>query len=87
MRRKWMMVVGAALVGTMTFGNYAMAEEAEAIKIGVSVADQSNVFYVDIVDGMESAVKEGDELIVVDAGFDAAKQLNDIDDMIQQGVK
>lgn len=60
--------------------------EGEAIKIGVSVADQSNPFYIDIVDGMESAAKEGDELIIVDAGFDAAKQLNDIDDMIQQGV-
>lgn len=60
--------------------------EGEAIKIGVSVADQSNPFYIDIVDGMESAAKDGDELIIVDAGFDAAKQLNDIDDMIQQGV-
>lgn len=87
MKRKWMVVVGAALVGSMAMGSYAMAEEGEAIKIGVSVADQSNVFYVDIVDGMESAAKEGDELIIVDAGFDAAKQLNDIDDMIQQGVK
>ena len=59
----------------------------EKIKIGVSVADQSNPFYIDIVDGMESAAKDGDELVIVDAGFDAAKQLNDIDDMIQQGVK
>lgn len=56
------------------------------IKIGVSVADQSNPFYIDIVDGMKSAAQDGDELIIVDAGFDAAKQLNDIDDMIQQGV-
>ena len=51
------------------------------------MADQSNPFYIDIVDGMESAAKDGDELVIVDAGFDAAKQLNDIDDMIQQGVK
>lgn len=64
----------------------AAPAEGGAIKIGVSVADQSNPFYIDIVDGMESAAKDGDELIIVDAGFDAAKQLNDIDDMIQQGV-
>lgn len=64
----------------------AAPAEGEVIKIGVSVADQSNPFYIDIVDGMESAAKDGDELIIVDAGFDAAKQLNDIDDMIQQGV-
>ena len=63
------------------------AASGETIKIGVSVADQSNPFYIDIVDGMESAAKDGDELFIVDAGFDAAKQLNDIDDMIQQGVK
>ena len=63
------------------------AASGETIKIGVSVADQSNPFYIDIVDGIESAAKDGDELVIVDAGFDAAKQLNDIDDMIQQGVK
>lgn len=64
----------------------AAETSGEGIKIGVSIADQSNVFYVDIVDGMEAAIQEGDELIIVDADFDAAKQLNDIDDMIQQGV-
>lgn len=57
-----------------------------AKKIGVSVADQSNPFYIEILDGMKSAVKDGDELIVMDAGFDAAKQITDIEDMIQQGV-
>jgi len=61
--------------------------EGGAIKIGVSIADQSNPFYIDIVDGMESAAKDGDELVILDADFDAAKQLDDIDDMIQQGVK
>lgn len=62
------------------------AASTGAVKIGVSVADQSNPFYIEILDGMESAVKEGDELIVMDAGFDAAKQITDIEDMIQQGV-
>ncbi|WP_172807812.1 sugar ABC transporter substrate-binding protein [Christensenella intestinihominis] len=56
------------------------------IKIGVSVADQSNPFYIEILDGMESAVQGDDQLIVMDAGFDAAKQITDIEDMIQQGV-
>jgi ribose transport system substrate-binding protein len=55
-------------------------------KIGVSIADQSNPFYIDILDGMKSAVKNGDNLIVMDAGFDPAKQITDIEDMIQQGV-
>ena len=65
----------------------AEAPAAEgAIKIGVSVADQSNPFYIEILDGMESAVQGDDQLIVMDAGFDAAKQITDIEDMIQQGV-
>lgn len=59
---------------------------ADGVKIGVSIADLSNPFYVDIQDGMESVMKEGDELIIMDAGFDAAKQISDIEDMIQQGV-
>lgn len=77
--------VALALLGVTVLGN-SMIASADGVKIGVSVADQSNVFYIDIVEGMESAAKEGDELIIVDAGFDSAKQLNDIDDMIQQGV-
>ena len=59
----------------------------KGLSIGVSIADQSNVFYIDILDGMESAIKEGDRLIAMDAGFDVAKQISDIEDMIQQGVK
>lgn len=63
------------------------AAAATGIKIGVSIADQSNPFYIEILDGMKSAMKDGDNLIVMDAGFDPAKQITDIEDMIQQGVR
>lgn len=63
------------------------AETAAGIKIGVSIADQSNPFYIEILDGMKTAMKPEDQLIVMDAGFDPAKQITDIEDMIQQGVK
>ena len=56
----------------------AAETSSEGIKIGVSIADQSNVFYVDIVDGMEAAVKDGDQLVITDADFDAAKQQSKI---------
>lgn len=59
---------------------------AEGIKIGISVADLSNVFYVDITDGMKAALQDGDELIITDEAFDPAKQIASIEDMIQQGV-
>lgn len=62
------------------------AREAKSIKIGVSIADQSNPFYLEILDGMKSALKDGDKLIVMDAAFDLAKQISDIEDMVQQQV-
>lgn len=74
------MVLSLAVMGTATIVS------ADPIKIGVSVADQSNPFYVDIIDGMNEAIGKDDELVILDAGFDSAKQLNDIDDMIQQHV-
>ena len=61
-------------------------DTGDGVKIGISIADLSNPFYVDIQDGMESAKNEGDELIIMDAAFDPAKQISDIEDMIQQGV-
>lgn len=61
-------------------------DTSKPIKIGVSVADQSNPFYIEILDGMKSALRDGDELIVMDAAFDPAKQITDIEDMIQQSV-
>ncbi|MHC1771944.1 MAG: sugar ABC transporter substrate-binding protein [Flexilinea sp.] len=77
-----LLLVAVSLVGVFAS---AAAEDAK-VKIGVSVADQSNVFYIDILDGMKSALKDGDELVVMDAAFDPAKQISDIEDMIQQEV-
>ncbi|GAP40543.1 sugar ABC transporter substrate-binding protein [Flexilinea flocculi] len=76
------LVVMASLAGAFASVNAVDAK----VKIGVSVADQSNVFYIDILDGMKNALKDGDELVVMDAAFDPAKQISDIEDMIQQDV-
>lgn len=61
-------------------------ESGSGYVIGVSVADASNNFFVGLREGMEGTVHGEDELMMVDANFDAAKQQNDIEDMIQQGV-
>ena len=76
-------IVLIMLLGVFTIGS---AQEVKTVKIGVSVADQSNPFYIEILDGMESALKDGDKLIVMDAAFDLAKQISDIEDMVQQEV-
>ncbi len=55
--------------------------------IGLSVSTQNNPFFVDLVDGAEAAAKEaGVQLVVVDAGDDAAKQVSDIEDLIAKNV-
>lgn len=56
--------------------------------IGLSVSTQNNPFFVTLVDGATKKAKElGAELIVVDAGDDAAKQTNDIEDLISKNVQ
>ena len=56
-------------------------------KIGLSVSTQNNPFFVTLADGAKSKADElGVELVVLDAGDDTAKQANDMDDLISQGV-
>ncbi len=85
---RFMLLIGFILIAVFIVGAFSpvAAADGKKVKFGVSVADQSNVFYIDILDGMKSALKEGDELIIMDAAFDLAKQISDIEDMIQQQV-
>lgn len=60
---------------------------AGEIKIGLSVSTLNNPFFVSLKDGVvKEAKKLNIEVIVVDAQNDSAKQSNDVDDLIQQGV-
>ena len=62
-------------------------EDLSDIKIGLSVSTLNNPFFVSLKDGVVAeAAKQGIEVVVVDAQNDAAKQSNDVDDLIQQGV-
>ncbi|MGG4344764.1 ribose ABC transporter substrate-binding protein RbsB [Paenibacillus lautus] len=57
------------------------------IKIGLSISTLNNPFFVSLKDGVVAeATKQGMEVVVVDAQNDSAKQSNDVDDLIQQGV-
>ncbi|WP_106769011.1 ribose ABC transporter substrate-binding protein RbsB [Paenibacillus faecalis] len=57
------------------------------VKIGLSVSTLNNPFFVSLKDGVvEEASKLGMEVVIVDAQNDSAKQSNDVDDLIQQGV-
>ena len=57
------------------------------VAIGVSISTLNNPFFVKIKDGIEKeAKKQGVKVKFADAQDDAAKQANDIDDLIQQKV-
>lgn len=60
---------------------------SDGLKIGVSVPDLTNVFFIQIKDAMEAQLTgPKDELIIQDAAGDQNKQMNDVADMINQGV-
>ncbi|MYL39631.1 ribose ABC transporter substrate-binding protein RbsB [Halobacillus litoralis] len=59
----------------------------EDMKIGLSVSTLNNPFFVSMKDGVEKeAEAQGMDVVVVDAQNDAAKQVSDVEDLIQQGV-
>ncbi|AOZ91045.1 ribose ABC transporter substrate-binding protein RbsB [Paenibacillus crassostreae] len=62
-------------------------DNLDQIKIGLSISTLNNPFFVSLKDGvMNEANKLGMEVIVIDAQNDSAKQSNDVEDLMQQGV-
>ncbi|TCJ01962.1 ribose ABC transporter substrate-binding protein RbsB [Cytobacillus praedii] len=59
----------------------------DSVKIGLSVSTLNNPFFVSLKQGAEDEAKaQGAEIVTVDAQNDSAKQVSDIEDLIQQGV-
>lgn len=64
------------------------AAQAQALKIGVSFQELNNPYFVTMKQSLEAAAKSmGAQLIVTDARHDVSKQVSDVEDMLQQGVK
>ncbi len=56
--------------------------------IGFSVSTLNNLFFVTLTEGARKAATENNvELVVVDAGDDAAKQTSDIEDLVSRNVR
>jgi ribose transport system substrate-binding protein len=63
------------------------AKKGEKVKIGVSISTLNNPFFVSLKEGAEKEAKaQGADIIVVDSQNDSAKQVSDIEDLIQKGV-
>lgn len=78
---------GRMLSGASGLGQARLCRKQWTEKIGLSVSTLNNPFFVSLKDGVTAeAKKQGIQVIVVDAQNDSAKQTNDVDDLIQQGV-
>lgn len=65
----------------------AAAEETGNGSIGLAVSTLNNPFFVTLSEGAEAKAEElGVDLIVVDAGDDAAKQTSNVEDLISKNI-
>lgn len=59
----------------------------DVIKIGFSVSTLNNPFFVTLTDGAQAVADANNAtLIILDANDDVAKQVSDIEDLVEQGV-
>ncbi|MGG3738617.1 ribose ABC transporter substrate-binding protein RbsB [Aeribacillus pallidus] len=81
------LLIGCSLEsGSNSSGDKETSDDG-AVKVGLSISTLNNPFFVTLKEGAEKAAeKEGITLIVVDAQNDSAKQISDIEDLIQQNV-
>ncbi|MBX3567107.1 MAG: ABC transporter substrate-binding protein [Rhizobiaceae bacterium] len=82
----------AKLLGIGTIVSAAALSSAFAqdggLKIGMSFQTLNNPYFVSMQEALTEASKSvgAKELIITDAGLDVAKQISDIEDMVQRGI-
>ncbi|REC93584.1 ABC transporter substrate-binding protein [Kushneria indalinina] len=85
-------LLGAALVSALLAIPAAQAAETgdkadDELVIGMSFQELNNVYFVTMQRALQEAVNEmGASLVFTDARHDIAKQINDVEDMLQRGV-
>lgn len=80
-----LIVAMSLLVGC---GTQTAQQEEGTEKIGLVVSTLNNPFFVTLRDGAQSKADElGYELVVLDSQNDAAKELANVEDLVQRGVK
>ncbi|WP_226038483.1 ribose ABC transporter substrate-binding protein RbsB [Aquibacillus saliphilus] len=68
-------------------GNDSNSGEDDKLTVGFSISTLNNPFFVTLQEGAEAKAEEmGIDLVVVDAQDGVAKQISDVEDLIQQGV-
>ncbi len=72
-------------IATLTASS-ALAQDAK-LKIGMTFQEMNNPYFVSMKEALDEAAKSlGAQVIVTDAGHDVAKQISDVEDMLQQKI-
>ncbi|WP_214780242.1 ribose ABC transporter substrate-binding protein RbsB [Exiguobacterium sp. s22] len=87
----WLLALTMVLMAACSTEQPGSTSETETkdgdYEIGLSISTLNNPFFVALKEGAEEQAKEMDAtLTVADAQNDAAKQVNDVEDMIQKGM-
>ncbi|MEH6943348.1 ribose ABC transporter substrate-binding protein RbsB [Bacillus sp. JJ722] len=94
MKKAWILLLSISLIilagcslEPPEWAKPSKSGDLKDVKIGLSVSTLNNPFFVSLKDGVVGeAKKNGMETVIVDAQNDSAKQVNDVEDLIQQGV-
>ncbi|WP_336883543.1 ribose ABC transporter substrate-binding protein RbsB [Priestia koreensis] len=82
-----LLLLGACSMEPPEWAKPSKKADVKDMKIGLSVSTLNNPFFVSLKDGViKEAKKKGIKVITVDAQNDTAKQINDVEDLLQQGV-
>ncbi len=83
MRMKSKFLMATAAVAKMA----APALAQEKLKIGMTFQELNNPYFVSMQEALkEAAASIGADVVVTDAGHDVAKQISDVEDMLQQKI-
>lgn len=78
--------VSIAAIGVCATAAAVTAQEGPP-KIGMTFQEMNNPYFVSMQEALNEAAKMlGSEVVVTDAGHDVAKQISDVEDMLQQGI-
>ncbi|MBA8903363.1 ribose transport system substrate-binding protein [Phyllobacterium sp. P30BS-XVII] len=76
--------VAAILIGS---GQTMAFAQSKPLKIGMTFQELNNPYFVSMQEALNSAAKSlGADVVITDARHDVAKQIADVEDMIQQGI-
>ncbi|PZQ48581.1 MAG: LacI family transcriptional regulator [Rhodovulum sulfidophilum] len=77
----------ALLAASAVLALAAPALAQEKLKIGMTFQELNNPYFVSMQEALnEAAASLGAEVVVTDAGHDVAKQISDVEDMLQQNI-